>query len=152
LTTPQPTVAPGRRRGRVLVILMLIAMALVTVVIVGGASAWRAYDRAHVIAATCFVTAAEGEIGSSTSGKGIGSSIDQVAITTKDCGPLVLRRGVTADNRDRIAAMLEAQGRTTFDVGAASFRFRKALAGVREPVVVFGFSNQPADGRARADG
>jgi hypothetical protein len=139
MTTSQNQVKPGRRRGRVLVILMLIVMALVTVIIVGGASAWRAYDRAHVIAATCVVTAAEGEIGSSTSGKGIGSSADQVAITTKDCGPLVLRRGVTADNRDQIAATLEAQGRTTFDVGAASFRFREALVSVREPVVVFSF-------------
>lgn len=141
-TSPQAAKKPGRRRGRVLVILMLIAMALITVLVLGGSYAWKAYDRAHVISVTCTVAAAEGAIGSSTSGKGIGSSFDQVAIMTKECGPLILRRGVTADNKDAIAARLKAGGRTDFEIGAASFRFREFLALVRERVIVFGFGER----------
>jgi hypothetical protein len=136
-------VGAKRRRGNVLVILMLSAMALVTVLILGGSWAWKAYDRAHVISVTCTVTGAEGDIGSSTSGRGIGSSFDQVAIITKECGPLVLRRGVTPGNKDAIAARLEAGGSTRFQIGEASFRHREALVRVREKVVVFGFSEQP---------
>jgi hypothetical protein len=136
-------VGAKRRRGNVLVILMLSAMALDTVLILGGSWAWKAYDRAHVISVTCTVTGAEGDIGSSTSGRGIGSSFDQVAIITKECGPLVLRRGVTTGNKDAIAARLEAGGSTRFQVGEASFRHREALVRVREKVVVFGFSEQP---------
>jgi hypothetical protein len=118
-------------------------MVLITVVVLGGSYALKAYDRAHVISVTCTVTAAEGDIGSSTSGKGIGSSFDQVAITTMECGPLVLRRGVTAENKDAIAERLRAGGRTRFEIGAASFRFREVLVSVRERVVVFGFSEEP---------
>jgi len=134
---------PERRRGGVLVVVILVAMALVTVLVLGGSYALHAYDRSHVISVACTVTAAEGDVGSSSSGKGIGSSFDQVEISTKECGPLVLRRGVTAGNKDAIAARLEAGGRTRFEIGAASFRFREVLVGVRERVVVFGFREQP---------
>jgi hypothetical protein len=142
-TSTRSNVGAERRRGNVLVISMLSAMALVTVLVLGGSWAWRAYDRAHVISVMCTVTGAEGDIASSTSGKGIGSSFDQVAIMTKECGPLVLRRGVTADNKDAIAARLEAGGSTRFEIGEASFRYREALVRVREEVTVFGFSAEP---------
>lgn len=134
---------PERRRGGVLVVVILVAMALVTVLVLGGSYALHAYDRSHVISVACTVTAAEGDVGSSSSGKGIGSSFDQVEISTKECGPLVLRRRVTAENKDAIAARLEAGGRTRFEIGAASFSFREVLVGVRERVVVFGFREQP---------
>jgi hypothetical protein len=143
VTSTRSNMGAERRRGHVLVISMLGAMALVTALILGGSWAWKAYDRAHVISVTCTVTGAEGETGSSTSGKGIGSSFDQVVIMTKECGPLVLRRGVTTDNKDAIAARLEAGGSTRFEIGEASFRHREALARVREEVVVFGFSEEP---------
>ncbi|PYY34749.1 hypothetical protein DEI89_07555 [Curtobacterium sp. MCBD17_030] len=133
---------PGRRRGRFLVVLTLIVMALITVLVLGGSYALQAYDRSHVIAVACAVTAAEGDVGSSTSGKGIGSSFDQVEVSTKECGPLVLRRGVTAENEEAIAARLEAGGRSRCEIGAASFRFREVLVSVRERVVVFGCSEQ----------
>lgn len=97
----------------------------------------------HVISVTCTVTGAHGDIGSSTSGKGIGPSFDQVAIMTKECGSLVLRRGVTTDNKDAIAARLEAGGSTRFEIGEASFRYREALVRVREKVIVFSFSEEP---------
>jgi len=134
---------PERRRGGVLVVVILVAMALITVLVLGGSYALHAYDRSDVISVACTVTAAEGDVGSSSSGKGIGSSFEQVEISTKECGPLVLRRGVTAENKDAIAARLEAGGRTRFEIGAASFRFREVLVSVRERVVVFGFSEQP---------
>ena len=76
---------PGRRRGGVLVVLILIAMVLITVLVVGGSYALHAYDRSHVISVTCTVTAAEGDVGSSSSGKGIGSSFEQVEISTREC-------------------------------------------------------------------
>lgn len=97
----------------------------------------------HVNSVTCTVTGAYGDIGSSTPGKGIGPSFDQVAIMTKECGPLVLRRGVTTDNKDAIAARLEAGGSTRFEIGEASFRYREALVRVREKVIVFSFSEEP---------
>ena len=134
---------PRRPRGGKLVVVILIAMALITVLVLGGSYALHAYDRSHVISVTCTVTAAEGDVGSSSTGKGIGSSFEQVEISTRECGPLVLRRGVTAENKEAIAGRLEAGGRTRFEIGAASFRFREALVGVRERVVVFGFSEQP---------
>lgn len=134
---------PRRPRGGILVVVILIAMALITVLVLGGSYALHAYDRSHVISVACTVTAAEGDVGSSSSGKGIGSSFEQVEISTKECGPLVLRRGVTAENKDAIAARLDAGGRTRFEIGAASFRFREVLVSVRERVVVFGFSEQP---------
>lgn len=134
---------PERRRGGVLVVVILVAMALITVLVLGGSYALHAYDRSHVISVTCTVTAAEGDVGSSSSGKGIGSSFEQVEISTRECGPLVLRRGVTAENKEAIAARIEGGGRTRFEIGAASFRFREVLVGVRERVVVFGFREQP---------
>lgn len=134
---------PERRRGGILVVVILVAMALITVLVLGGSYALHAYERSHVISVACTGTAAEGDVGSSSSGKGIGSSFDQVEISTKECGPLVLRRGVTAENKDAIAARLEAGGRTRFEIGAASFRFREVLVGVRERMVVFGFREQP---------
>jgi predicted Zn-dependent protease len=141
-TAVESAAKPGRRRGHVLVVLTLIAMALITVLVLGASYALHAYDRSHVTSVACTVTAAEGDVGSSSSGKGIGSSFDQVEISTKECGPLVLRRGVTAENKEAIAARLEAGGRSRFEIGAASFRFREVLVSVRERVVVFGFSEQ----------
>ena len=134
---------PERRRGGVLVVVILVAMALITVLVLGGSYALHAYDRSHVISVACTVTAAEGDVGSSSSGKGIGSSFEQVEISTRECGPLVLRRGVTAENKEAIAARIEGGGRIRFEIGAASFRFREVLVGVRERVVVFGFREQP---------
>jgi len=134
---------PDNKRGRVLVILTLIAMVLVTVVVLGGSYALKAYDRSHIISVTCTVTAANGDIGSSTSGKGIGSSFDQVSITTKECGPLVLRRGVTAENKEAIASRLKAGSQTRFEIGEGSFRLRQFLVSIRERVIVFGFKEQP---------
>ncbi|WIB26153.1 hypothetical protein [Curtobacterium sp. MCSS17_015] len=142
-TSTRSNVGAKRHRGNVLVISMLSAMVLVTALVLGGSWAWKAYERAHVISVTCTVTGAEGDIGSSTSGKGIGSSLDQVAIMTKKCGPLVLRRGVTTDNKDAIAVRLEAAGSTRFEIGEVSFRHREALVRVREKVFVFGFSEEP---------
>jgi hypothetical protein len=54
----------------------------------------------------------------------------------------VLRRGVTAEDKQAIAARLETGGRSRFEIGTASFRFRDVLVSVRERVVVFGFSEQ----------
>ena len=142
-TAAESAAKPGGRRGRFLVVLTLMAMALITVLVLGGSYALHAYDRSNVISVTCTVTAAKGDVGSSSSGKGIGSSFEQVEISTRECGPLVLRRGVTAENKEATAGRLEAGGRTRFEIGAASFRFRKALVSVRERVVVFGFREQP---------
>lgn len=142
-TAAESAAKPGCRRGHLLVVLTLIAMALITVLVLGGSYALHAYDRSHVISVTCTVTAAEGDVGSSSSGKGIGSSFEQVEISTRECGPLVLRRGVTAENKEAIAARIEGGGRIRFEIGAASFRFREVLVSVRERVVVFGFREQP---------
>lgn len=69
------------------------------------------------------------------SGKGIGPSFDQVAITTKKCGPLILRRGVTADNKDAIAARLDSDRDRRIVVPD-----REVLVRLREEVIALGFS------------
>lgn len=61
---------PERRRGGVLVVVILVAMALVTVLVLGGSYALHADDRSHVISVACTVTAAEGDVGSRLLGQG----------------------------------------------------------------------------------
>lgn len=125
-----------RKRGNVLVFSALGLAALVTIGIVGGGQAFRAYDKSHQIEETCEVRSAVASSGGSTSSRGIGTLFDQVEVDTKNCGPLVLRRGVTEQNKEDIADELGAAGSVQFRIGAASFKWRGVLHTFRTPVIV----------------
>lgn len=79
---------------------------------------------------------AEASSGGSTSSRGAGALFDQVEVDTKDCGPLVLRRGVTEQNKQQIADELSSAGRVQFRMGAGLFKWREVLHTFRTPVIV----------------
>ncbi|MBT1545731.1 hypothetical protein [Curtobacterium aurantiacum] len=125
-----------RKRGNILVVSVLGLAIFVTIGIVGGGQLFKAYDRSHQIDETCEVQKAEASSGGSTSSRGAGALFDQVEVDTKDCGPLVLRRGVTEQNKQEIADELSSAGRVQFRVGAGSFKWRETLHTFRTPVIV----------------
>jgi len=122
--------------GNVLVSSVLGLAVLGTIGIVGGGQLFKAYDRSHQIEETCEVQKAEASSGGSTSSRGAGALFDQVEVVTKDCGPLVLRRGVTEQNKQEIADELSSAGRVQFRIGAGSFKWRETLHAFRTPVIV----------------
>lgn len=128
-----------KRRGNRIVLGSLSLVVFVIVGILIGDRAFTAYDRSHVIKVECEVISAEATRGGSTSGRGAGTLFDQIEIATKDCGPLVLRRGVSESNKGAIAAELDAGGRVSFGIGAASYDWRLVLHALRTPVIVNGF-------------
>lgn len=124
------------KRGNILVFSVLGLAVVVTIGIVGGGQLFKAYDRSHQIEETCEVRKAEASSGGSTSSRGVGTLFDQVEVDTKDCGPLVLRRGVTEQNKQEIADELSSAGRVQFRIGAGSFKWRDVLHTFRTPVIV----------------
>jgi hypothetical protein len=125
-----------RKRGNSLVFSVLGLAVFVTIGIVGGGQLFKLYDRSHQIEEICEVRNAESSSGGSTFSRGVGTLFDQVEIDTKDCGPLVLRRGVTEQNKQEIADELSSAGRVQFRIGAGSFKWREVLHTVRTPVIV----------------
>lgn len=125
-----------RKRGNLLVFSVLGFAVFVTIGLVGGGQLFKAYDRSHQIEETCEVRKAEASSGGSTSSRGVGTLFDQVEVDTKDCGPLVLRRGVTEQNKQEIADELSSAGRVQFRIGAGSFNWREVLHTFRTPVIV----------------
>ncbi|MBT1584028.1 hypothetical protein [Curtobacterium flaccumfaciens] len=124
------------KRGNVLVVSILGLAVLGTIGLVGGGQLFKAYDRSHQIDETCEVQKAEASSGGSTSSRGAGALFDQVEVDTTDCGPLVLRRGVTEQNKQEIADELSSAGRVQFRIGAGSFKWRETLHTFRTPVIV----------------
>ncbi|MCS5487913.1 hypothetical protein NY588_12375 [Curtobacterium flaccumfaciens pv. beticola] len=139
LTAPEPQSRhPKNRNG--LVFGLLGAAAVFTILVFTWNQGVKAYDRSHVIRVDCLVTAAEPEIGGSTSGRGSGTLFDQITVDSPDCGPLTIRRGITGGNKQQIAERLGTQERWSFRVGAGSFELRSVLHLLGEPVVAQGFS------------
>jgi len=128
------------RRGNLLVLSAFGLAAIITVSIIGGGESFRAYDPAHQIEVTYQVRTASASSGGSTSSRGVGTLFDQVQIETADCGNLILRRGVTAQNKKEIAAGLRDAGGVEFRVGAGSYRWRDLLRVLRTPVIVSSFT------------
>jgi hypothetical protein len=127
---------PLRRRGNITVFSLVGVGVLVVVGALVGGEAFRAYDRSHVVSATCTVLDARGSTGGSSSSHGAGTLFDQVEVRSEECGVLVLRHGVTAENKASIARELGDGDRFVFRVGAASFRWRAVLTRFRTPVIV----------------
>lgn len=123
-------------KRNILVFSLLGLVVLGTIGIVGGGHLFKAYDRSHQIEETCEVQKAEASSGGSTSSRGAGTLFDQVEVDTKDCGSLVLRRGVTEQNKQEIADELSSAGRVQFRIGAGSFKWREVLHTFQTPVIV----------------
>jgi hypothetical protein len=104
----------------------MIALLGVFTIFVFGPLALHAYDRAHPQVIKCDVMHAEATSVNVQSTNLSSTRIPRVAVTTKGCGALAVQRGVTVENRDRIAE--EIDGRTCqFVVGVGSFQIRAFL-------------------------
>jgi len=102
-------------------ILLFVAVFLI------GPSVLRAYDDAHLITKTCQVTSANPETSSTVSRTGIGRSNQQIVIESADCGTLLLRVGVTKENRADVAAELTSGDDYRFIIGEGSWNIRDLL-------------------------
>ncbi|WIB59860.1 hypothetical protein DEJ13_15675 [Curtobacterium sp. MCLR17_007] len=128
-----------RNRVVAIIILLLVVVAPVAI-LVGGPTLLIAYDKAHIIRIECKVSGAEASLGSTRSGKGIGSTANQVFIDSS-CGELLLERGVTASNQNKIAHSFRAGERYEFEIGSASYSLREFLRAVHIARVVYGYES-----------
>ena len=127
-----------RTENRVQAVAILIALAAIGITLVFGPFALRSYDKGHPSTLQCTVTSAEGAIGSFRSSRGAGGSFDQVEIVTENCGKLVLRQGVTSDNKAALAARIESRSEQVFTIGGASKSLRGVLQALNQSVIVMG--------------
>jgi len=127
-----------RAKNRAQAIVILIALAAIGITLVFGPFALRFYDKGHPSTVQCTVSSAEGAIGSFSSPRGAGGSFDQVEILTENCGKLVLRQGVTANNKAALAADLESKSEQVFIIGEASKRLRGVFQALNQSVIVMG--------------
>lgn len=135
-STVDGEVRPRRKRGNKFVFGWLAVIMLVIAGVLLGGQLFRSYDRAHQMTVSCSVISATAGTGGSTSGRGVGTIFDQVEIQTSNCGPLVIRRDIDAENKQPIAARLDQGGVREFKVGAASFQWRGLLGFFKTPVIV----------------
>lgn len=99
---------PSRAKWRVYrALAVLLILGLVAFV---GPAFLNGYDGQHQIEVECSVGAARSLSGGSVTRTGLGSSSAEVKITTKNCGKLLLREGVSERNADRTARQLDAGG------------------------------------------
>jgi len=132
------SVHPGQRRAWFRFGAAVSAVVVIVGVVFIGPAVVRSYDADHRTTITCDVTAAEGEMQSSSS-RGIGGPIPQVVISTRDCGRLLLRDGVTRSNNEQIAARLSPPGEYRIEVGTASWNIRGVLHAIRRDPSAYGF-------------
>lgn len=97
------------------------------------------YDGQHQIKVECSVGAARPLSGGSVTRTGLGSSSAEVEITTKNCGKLLLREGVTDQNAGSTARQLDAGGTYRFEVGQGSYSVRELLRLIGRDVTTTGF-------------
>lgn len=123
---PQAESGSARRVGwrfyRALVLIVLIAL----VALVGPFALCR-IDAAHRVRIVCSVERAGPFSGGSVTRTGVGTSFSEIEITTSDCGKLLLRQGVTAENDSKVAAQLKIGGDYRFEVGQGAFALRSVL-------------------------
>jgi hypothetical protein len=86
-----------------------------------GVSTLKSYDLHHMIEVRCVATSARADVASSQAANGVGSFDRQVVIGTS-CGKLILKRGVSRDNMQKIADAVEIDRYYMFSVGKGVFR------------------------------
>jgi len=126
----------AKKGKRALAIAVLVVVVVVPLGVIGGGAVLKSYDSADRVYPTCTVRSAHSGIDSSRSVKGFGSSTAQVVFETVDCGSLVLQRGITRDDQERVALSVDPGSRYRFDVGAGSFEMRGLLNAVKQAVCV----------------
>ncbi|MFJ3029773.1 hypothetical protein ACIPEQ_13100 [Curtobacterium sp. NPDC087080] len=132
---PKAESGPGRRVGgrfyRALALIVVIALIALV-----GPFALSRIDAAHRVQIICFVNAAEPLKGGSVTRTGLGTSFNEIEITTSDCGELLLREGVTADNASELAGQLKSGGNYRFETGEGSYAIRSVLRLIGRDVTV----------------
>jgi len=106
-----------------LTVLLLIVLAVFVVPAI-----LNSYDRVHREWISCTVADAVAGNGSNVSRTGIGGSQAEIEISTKECGSLLLRQGVTESNSRRLVETLKQSKRFQIEVGSGYYSIRKALA------------------------
>lgn len=126
----------SKRKATIVTSVWLLSVAVILSMFVFGPITLRAYDRSHPKMLTCEVFSAEATSVSVSSTNLSSTTIPQVDVTTRNCGVLTIQRGITDENRDRVAASLKP-GDWEFVVGAGSFDLRGMLGFLRvRPEVV----------------
>lgn len=116
------------RKKRAVAVLILVLVVLVpTLAFFVAPLTLQAYDSAHPESIRCDVHSASVEGSSSRSLKGVGGSGTQVVIESVDCGTLLLRSGINADNAENAVRQLSRGGTYSFEVGAGSYAARSFL-------------------------
>ncbi|WP_146242642.1 MULTISPECIES: hypothetical protein [unclassified Curtobacterium] len=126
----------SERKVAVMTLGWLLSLAVIFLMFVICPLALRAYDHSHPKTVTCEGSTAEATSVRVSSTNLSSTSIPQVEVTTKSCGVLNIQRGITDENRGRIAASLKP-GDWELVVGARSFNFREVLGLLRvQPEIV----------------
>jgi hypothetical protein len=103
-----------------------------------GPSMLGQYDDGHRFDVVCNVRAADANIASSRSAKGVGGSQPQVTFHT-DCGNLLYLDGIDRSNMERTAAAVDVGEEYRFRVGAGSFNLREVLKFLRVAPTVYSY-------------
>lgn len=128
---PGPAKRVGWRFYRALGLIVVIALVALV-----GPFALSRIDAAHRVQIICSVEAAEPLRGGSVTRTGLGTSFDEIEITTSDCGKLLLRQGVTAENASKLAGQLKSGGNYRFEAGQGSYAIRSVLRLIGRDVTV----------------
>lgn len=123
-----------KRRSARLIYPAILLLLLATMVVPRMASL---YDESHHVRIECTVVEAAGsQVSGSRHG---GGPYQRVYITTQECGEFMYETGITASNRDSVAAELEPGERYSFEIGKAAntFRWLTGLLGMASEVLSF---------------
>ncbi|UWX97484.1 hypothetical protein N2K95_01965 [Arthrobacter zhaoxinii] len=112
---PQTKLRPAR-----LIFPVLLLLSLAAVIVVPPLASL--YDQSHRTRIECTVVEAEGvKVSGPRNG---GGPYHRVYITTAECGELLYETGITASNRDSVAAELEPGEKYSFEIGEVDNTFR----------------------------
>ncbi|MDB6426706.1 hypothetical protein [Curtobacterium sp. 20TX0008] len=132
---PKAESGPARRVGWRFYRALGLVVVVASVALVGPfALSW--IDAAIRVQIICSVEAAEPLKGGSVTRAGSGTSFNEIEITTSDCGKLLLRRGVTAENASELAGQLMSGGNYRFEAGQGSYAIRSVLRLIGRDVTV----------------
>jgi len=108
-------------------VLLFIVVVLPILLFFVGPTLVGAYDAHHKTSLRCTVKSATVGSTSARSLKGAGSSSTYVDILTKECGTLLLEKGVNAQNGKKVAAGIRNGDEYIFQVGQGTYGLRTAF-------------------------
>jgi hypothetical protein len=128
----------AKNRAYVILVLVIVPVLAVGLFVIAPITLSN-YDQSHQTTVQCEVETADFGKRSTVNRIGAGSSREEVEITTKDCGKLLLREGVTEENGAEIAATLSAGSRFEFTVGQGSWKARGFFNAIKKYPFAFGY-------------